>query len=152
MKNKKSNPQQIETRYFVSLAAMDILGRGRVDFELYRPELDDPLVGQIVEASGFNFNHPNIQELIGQIKRSFTLTEVSQLIGGIGSLEIVEINIETAAYHVSDPTIPKKGEVLVSVGLSEEKFDFSTLEEYSVPFKVIGYCDRHQSIPRVKSF
>jgi hypothetical protein len=138
MNNQKNKPQQIETRYFVTLAVKDFLKKKRIDFELYNTDIDDHLVDQIAEESGFNSNHPNYRELIAQIVSTFTLNEISQFIGCLGSLRVLELNIEVAAYHVNDPVIPQKGYVAMKVHPVIETFDFSTLQGYSLPFVVRG--------------
>jgi hypothetical protein len=131
-------------RYFVTLAAKNILGKARADFHLFRTELDDQLMNQVANENGFNSNHPNYSELIHQIERTFTLREISQIIVSLGTLPVLEISIEVAGYHVNDPMVLRKGETKVIICPVGDTFDFSILEGYSLPFVVKGIYDPYQ--------
>jgi hypothetical protein len=143
MKNHPDNSEPLEPRYFVNLAVRNILNRQRVDFLLFRPELDDNLIHKVAEDSGFTPKHSNFSELEGQIKCSFTLEEISQFIGRFGKIKILEVNIEFAAYIVHDLQIPRKGQLLLTVYTDRETFDFSTVEGYSASYEIKGYYDPH---------
>jgi hypothetical protein len=138
MNNQANTPQYGEARFFVQLAINNILGKTQVDFELFRTEWDEELMRQILEAAGYNSNHPQFGELKYQVKKSFTLDEINQFIAFLSTQQVLELNLELAVYRVNDPTILKKGRSVVVVSPTEEIFDFSTLEGYSIPFMVKG--------------
>jgi hypothetical protein len=138
MNNQANTPQPGEARFSVRITMKNILGKTRIDFELFRTELDEELICQVLEAAGYNTNHPRFGELKYQVEKSFTLDEINQFIAFISFQQILELNLTLVVYRVNDPTILKKGRSVVVVSPAEEIFDFSTLEGYSIPFMVKG--------------
>jgi hypothetical protein len=138
MNNQANTPQPGEARFSVRITMKNILGKTRIDFELFRTELDEELICQVLEAAGYNSNHPRFGELKYQVKKSFTLDEIDQFIAFISSQQILELNLELAVYRVNDITSPNKGRSAVAVSPVEEIFDFSTLEGYAIPFVIKG--------------
>lgn len=138
MKRENSYPQQIKIGYCAVLTVKNILNKGSVEFVLCHPEMDEDLTSLIAEVSGFNSNHPRYIDLIHQIKCTFTLDEISQFIGCLGSLDVLDLTIAVASYKVSDPVVPKMGQVEISVSREIKMFDFSTVEGYALPFVIKG--------------
>jgi len=134
-----------EPRYFVNLAVRNILRKARVDFELYRPSLDDETIIQLAEVSGYNSNHPNFDGLREQIMGSFTLHEISQFLDCLSSLKVVEVDVKPAIFRANDPKVPKKGEQYVAISIEDGNYDFSQLDGYTLPFVVMGRYNPSQT-------
>jgi hypothetical protein len=144
MNQRITNQRKIEARYTVKIAIGNILDKSRVDFELYRPDMEGEEIFQIVEGSGFNSNYPYIKMLIYQIKRSFSLSEIVQFMGCLSSMELIEMKILPAVFRVSDPFMSDSEEKVVRIPVIKESFDFSTIEQYTLPFIIAGYYNPSQ--------
>ncbi len=131
-------------RYNISLSVRNFLKRDWIDFELCRPEMDvDQIIG-LIEAAGFNQNHPEYSDLVSQAKQTFSLEEIAEFLKSISSLEVVNFAIEPAMLRVSIPEKPEKGVISVEIETFGEDFNFSKIERYSLPFEIVG---KYEEVP-----
>ena len=137
-KNMTSSPH--EKRFTVRLIARQILGKSRLDFELFLPDLSEKEIIQIAENYGFTSNHPRFKDLTNQIKASFTLSEIALFLNALPSLgiNVVDMKINEAVYR-SDPPTAIEGSGDIVIHHKYETFDFSTLDAYDLPFRVLGH-------------
>ena len=132
-------------RYFISLATNNLLKSGRVDFTLHHSDMDNELISEIANASGINHNHPNFNALSEKIKKSFTFQEICLIMDFLATLEVIEVNVTTATFHLPMPRIPGRNEKTFVVSVLSENFDFSELETYKLPFVILGNYNPYQN-------
>lgn len=125
-------------RYNLSALILNILGEHHIDFVLPQPNPEQKVIDEVIEASGFNDNHPEYSFLVEQVKSTFTLHETTQIIDYLSLLEIAGMNISVAMLRVNPPVRPEPGKVSFQVNVCHQSYEFTEISNNRLPFVLIG--------------
>ena len=125
-------------RYNMQMSVKNFMDKDWVDFSFFRWDLDPHVVREMIEAAGFNGSHPDYSSLSSQAHQSFKLGEIAVFLGCLSSLEMTKFNITPAVLQVSDLAIKQENTITVTVGIPSEEFFFSELDDFSLPFEIVG--------------
>ena len=138
MNIKLQNRDLWSNRYNMHMSVRNFLDKDWVDFSFFRWDLDPNVVREMIEAAGFNGSHPDYSSLSSQAHQSFKLGEIAVFLGCLSSLEMTKFNITPAVLQVSDLAIKQENTITVTVGIPSEEFFFSELDDFSLPFEIVG--------------
>ncbi len=141
----KSSATEIETRYFFSIAVMDIQGKSRIEFDLGQPIVDKEIIVQILEDMGFRHG-PYFNKLIQQAMSGWTLQEFRYLERELPvSATVADMDFANATIYDANPDIPKKGETVLVIEPFFKNPVVKKPDSYFLPFVVLGRYDSHRS-------
>ena len=133
MKNQSMNKDEWSDRYNIRLSVRNFNDIDQIDIQLYQPELDINQVQYLLHAYGYNCNHFAYQELVSQVRGTFTLSEAGDFLKCVSTFDVVGIEIKPAIILVADPSQPKQNNCI-----RLEEFHFSSLDTYSLQFEIVG--------------
>jgi hypothetical protein len=134
------NFKSMETRYFCSLYARNVLNKPVIKFVLSREFIDNNEVARILEANGYNSNHPGAEVFISQIKKSFTLPEVDHFLNCLPPSTVC--SVEIIPFFIMDMSdFDDYLSVEIQSGTRYKILDFSELVDGTLPFPIVGYYE-----------
>ena len=134
------NSKQIDHRYFFYLTVKNIVDRTEMYFWIRREEMDKDEIVRVLEAYGFNTNHPRSELLMAQILNSLTLFEIQQFLDCLSSLDVLVVQINPFIIKTLTGQFFGEGEDF-AWEYSTKSLEFSQLIDKPLPIEVIGPYD-----------
>jgi hypothetical protein len=133
----KHDSKVASSRFTISLALKNFMGKKCVGLIPVRLDLDRDLVQRILSDAGYSRDHPDYRDLEDLVLQTFTLEEISMFLQCLQSIPVEKVNIQRAFLRATqDAELEQEGEVVYYPTVRE--FTFSQLERYSLPFTMLA--------------